>query len=234
MKKITAIIVAGGAGRRMGVSAPKPLIRINNKPILLYSLNAFDKSRFIDEIILVAAKGLLNKADNILRSKKYKKLKKIVIGGSTRARSVYNGLRACENCGIVLIHDAARPFLTQDIIKRCVINVKKGINCIAAIPVKSTIKKINLKNSYILSTPKRNALYEAQTPQVFGKNILLNAYKKLGKKAFDFSDDASLVEACGGKIKIVFGDYKNIKITTKEDIKIAQALLKGRHCERTK
>lgn len=226
-KKLAAIIVAGGFGKRMACKIPKPFIKIVGKPLLTYSLDMFEKSSLIDSIVLVVAEEFLGKAEKIIRRKNYKKLKKIVKGGATRARSVYNGLCATDkDCDFVLIHDAARPLICRDIIERCAFLMRKGINCIAAVPVKGTIKKIDLKNKYILETPRRKALYEAQTPQALNKNVLLKAYKKLGAAAWGFKDDASLIEACGVRVKVVNGDYSNIKITTKEDLKIAEALLR--------
>lgn len=223
-KKVTAIIAAGGFGKRMGLRTLKPFIEIAGKPILSYSLDLFEKSNSIDSIVLVVAKGCLKKAKSLLKNKRYKKLKKIVSGGSTRARSVYNGLSAVgNNSDIVLIHDAARPFLTQALLKKCINAARRGVDCLAAVPVTSTIKTI--RNRSVISTPQRKTLWEAQTPQVFNKDTLIKAYGKLGKKAWNFSDDASLAEACGVKVKVVKGDYSNIKITTNEDLKIAQVLL---------
>ncbi|UCH11985.1 MAG: 2-C-methyl-D-erythritol 4-phosphate cytidylyltransferase [Candidatus Omnitrophota bacterium] len=225
-KKVTAIIAAGGSGKRMGFAMPKPFVKIAGRPLLFYSLDVFEKSNLIDSVVLVVARSCLKKTKGPLKKESYKKLSTIVMGGSTRARSVYNGLCACRNSDIVLIHDVARPLLKQALIKRCVHSARKGINSLAAVPAKATIKNINLKNKYILSTPERSSLWEAQTPQVFDKKVLVKAYAKLGNKAWKFKDDASLVEACGGKVKVIQGDYSNIKITTKEDLRIAAALLR--------
>ncbi|MFH0731430.1 MAG: 2-C-methyl-D-erythritol 4-phosphate cytidylyltransferase [Candidatus Omnitrophota bacterium] len=223
-KKITAIIVAGGTGKRMRLATPKPLIKIGDRKLLFYSLDAFEKSKFVDDIVFVAARYFLKKAKGLIEKRKYKKISRIVSGGSTRARSVYNGLCACKDSFYVLIHDAARPFIAPSLIKKCADTVSKGTNCLLAVGVKATIKKINLKNRYVLNTPDRNSLWEAQTPQAFNRKQLLAAYEKLNVRAWRFNDDASLAEACGIKVKVIPGDYRNIKITTREDLKIAQAL----------
>ncbi len=224
-KRVTAIIAAGGLGKRLGLKTAKPFIKIAGKPLLIYSLDIFEKSNFIDAIVLVVAKNFLKKTKRLIRKKAYKKLKTVVAGGSSRARSVYNGLCVTDsNSAIVLVHDAARPFLKQSLVKRCVTLTRRGVNCIAAVPTKATVKEIDFKNRYIHATPERKTLWEAQTPQVFDKRILLKAYSKLGKMAWKFKDDASLVETYGAKVKVLEGDYSNIKITTKEDLKIAEAL----------
>ena len=149
----------------------------------------------------------------------------MVSGGSTRPQSVYNALSMVPNdCEIICIHDAARPFISKDTIKKCINSAKKGINCIAAVPVKSTIKKINSKTLHIKDTPLRSRLWQAQTPQVFRRKDLVRAYKKLGKRAFKCTDDAMLLEKCGMKVRVVQDSYTNIKITTKDDLVIAEAM----------
>lgn len=225
--KVTVIIAAAGSGTRMGIKTPKPFLKVSGKPLLLHSLEKFEKSRSIDSIILVVARELIKKTKQIIARGDYKKLKVIVAGGTTRARSVYNGLTSMNSdSGIVLIHDVARPLISESIINKCISLVKRGINCVVAVPVKHTIKKIDRENNYVISTLKRNTLWQAQTPQAFSKDTLAKAYSKLGKKAWGFKDDASIVEASGVKVKVVCGEYSNIKITTKEDLRIAEALLR--------
>lgn len=228
MRKAAAIIAAGGSGRRMGQAIPKPFLHLCNRPLIDYSLKELEKSSLIDSIVLVVSKNFLKQAVALIAQKRYKKVNAIVPGGPTRAQSVYNGLRAVsEDCSVVLIHDAARPLISQRLLSKCLLPaIGKGINCIAAVPVKATIKKINLKNKYIADTPQRKTLYEAQTPQVFQKKALLSAYKKFKHSIRNFKDDASLLEAAGKRVKIIESDYSNIKITTKEDLKIAEALLR--------
>ena len=119
----------------------------------------------------------------------------------------------------------ARPLINQALVRKCVASARRGINCIAAVPAKATVKEIDFKNRYVLATPERKKLWEAQTPQVFDRRVLVKAYSKLGNKAWKFKDDASLVEACGIKVKVVQGDYSNIKITTGEDLRITEALI---------
>jgi len=228
MRKAAAIIAAGGSGKRMGFAIPKPFLRLCNRPLIDYSLKELEKSSLIDSIVLVVAKKFIKQAEAMVARKKYKKVNAVVSGGPTRAQSVYNGLCAVnKDYSVVLIHDAARPLISQRLLLKCLLPaIEKGINCIAAVPVKATIKKINLKNKHIADTPQRKTLYEAQTPQVFQKDELLLAYKKFKHNIRNFKDDASLVEAAGKRVKIIESDYSNIKITTKEDLKIAEALLK--------
>ena len=225
-KKVTAIIAAGGSGKRLGLKTAKPFIKIAGKPLLIYSLDIFEKSNLINGIVLVVAKDSLNKTKKLVLKKRYKKINKIVTGGSTRSRSVYNGLCAINNnTSIVMVHDVARPFLSKDIIKRCIETARKGISCLAAVPAKDTIKRITVSTNRVLNTPDRRTLWQAQTPQVFDKKVLERAYKKLGKQAWGFKDDASLVEACGIWVNVGLGYYYNIKITTGEDLRIAEALI---------
>ena len=148
----------------------------------------------------------------------------IISGGQSRQDSVFKGLKALDrDTKIVFIHDAARPLLSKDLVQRAIASCVKQKAVIAAVPLKPTIKKVNRRSRVVEETLERDSLWEVQTPQVFAKDILLKAHRKFkGQKA---TDDASLVEQLGVKVKIVMGDYRNIKITTPEDIKIAEALI---------
>ncbi len=219
--KTQVIIVAGGLGTRFKSALPKSLVRLNSKPLLAHSLAVFNGHQGIDSIVLVGAKDYLVKFQEIAAA--YYKVKVLVAGGATRAQSVQCGL-ACldEDVELVLVHDAARPLVDKEIIDRMLDALKRDKAVIAAVPVKATVKQVNAKGE-IVATPPRDLLWEAQTPQGFYKNILLKAHAKRFKG--EATDDAMLVEAMGVKVKVVMGDYRNIKVTTPEDLKIAKGLI---------
>jgi 2-C-methyl-D-erythritol 4-phosphate cytidylyltransferase len=213
--KTTAIIVAAGSSARMGDFGDKIFTDLCGKPVLQYSLEAFDKAESIDEIIVVTNKESYYKK---FHSLKLAKIVDIVAGGADRARSVQNGLSAIKSeSGTVAIHDGARPLITSELIDRVVANCP----AIPAIAIHDTVKIV--KNGYIESTPDRNMLFAAQTPQVFD----LKTYREaVGNAALGIpTDDSTFMEKIGVRVKIIEGDYRNIKITTKEDLKIAEMLL---------
>lgn len=224
--KISAIVLAAGNGRRMNSKTKKQYMMIKGKPVLWYSLFAFEQSK-VDEVVLVTSKDDIDYCKNEIVDKySFKKVKKIVEGGAERYNSVYNGLKDVTG-DIVLIHDGARPMINQAIIERCIIGAKEHKACVAAVRVKDTIK-ISIKDNVIDSTPDRNTLWSIQTPQAFFSPLVKEAYGKMMKEQRkNITDDAMVVEKYSDfKVKIVEGDYKNIKITTPEDILIAEIFLK--------
>lgn len=223
--KVVAVVVSAGLGKRLNKKIPKPLIALNGKPILIHTLENLSHVKLISEIILVVNKNYLNAFRKKIRQFGLGKVKKIVIGGKTRGKSVFKGLKAIEgNCDVVLIHDAVRPFVEENLVKKIISASFKYGAAILAVPLKPTIKKVDLKRKEIVETVERENLWEAQTPQAFKKYLILNAYKKI--RDFNFTDDASLLEKMGKKVKIVSGSYKNIKITTPEDLEFAKVILK--------
>ncbi len=221
---LSAIILAAGFGKRLGAKVVKPLVKIGNRPVIIYSLNAFDKHADIDEIILVL--NAKNQAQITKAIKKYcfKKISFFVIGGKRRQDSVYNGLRKIsKKSNWVLIHDSARPFISSKFITKVVLAAKKTGAAILAVPVKATIKSVKA-GLVVDKTVDRSNLWEVQTPQVFKKELIIKAYKKYSKN--NVTDDASLVERLSKKVKVVQGSYENIKITTNEDLWLAQAIAK--------
>lgn len=232
MKKIlktSAIIVAAGKGRRMGRDYNKQYIVLGDKPMLAHTINVFEENKLIDEIILVVGKdeiGFVN--EDIVKKYKFKKISNVVEGGAQRQDSVYNGLKAVDNeCSIVLIHDGARPFVTNNIIEEG-INIAKNVDaCIVAVPVKDTIKVVNT-DMYVADTPNRETLWSVQTPQIFKYKLLMNAYENLQHNQVNITDDAMLVESLGHKVKIIDGSYENIKITTPEDLILGEGILMDR------
>ncbi len=217
--KTVAIITAAGYGKRMG--QPKQFIEIGGRPILEWTLAVFENTKVIDEIILVV------NAENVERAKKIKfsKLKQVVAGGSERQNSVYNGLKALpEDAEIVAIHDGARPFVTSEIIEKAVSEVKNHGAVVVGVPVRDTIKQVESRKLRVESTLDRDKMWAAQTPQVFKKDLILRAYLE-GNNKHKVTDDAMLVEKLGGSVKMVMGSYRNIKITSPDDLKVAEKIL---------
>lgn len=232
--KTTAIVLAGGSGKRMNSSVKKQFLQIHDKPLLYYALKAFEDS-FVDSVILVASEEDKEYCQKeIVEKYHFYKVKKIVSGGKERYHSVANGVMVADECDYIFIHDGARPFITQDMLERLLEAVKKANACVAGMPVKDTIKIADVEG-YIESTPKRDLVWMIQTPQVFSYELILNAYTILLKeesslieKGISITDDAMVVETLiGEKVKLVEGSYKNIKITTPEDISVAEGFLQG-------
>jgi len=230
--KTTAIVLAGGRGKRMNSSVPKQFLMIKDKPVLYYSLQAFEES-FIDSVILVAGEEDMEYCrKEIVEKYGFAKVKKIVAGGKERYHSVLNGIKETDSCEYIFIHDGARPFVTQDMLERLLVNVKECHACVAGMPVKDTIKIAN-EDGYISTTPKRELVWMIQTPQVFDYELIKKAYLILEKdeyslleKGISITDDAMVVERLlGEKVRLVEGSYQNIKITTPEDLAIAERFL---------
>lgn len=226
--KVAAVIVSGGSGKRMGMAIKKQYILLDNKEVLAHTLETFDKCDVIGEIILVVAKEEIKKVEKeIVEKYGFKKVKQIVAGGAERQDSVYNGLVAtCSDTKYVMIHDGARPFIKEKVIKKALEVTKEKEATVVAVPVKDTIKVADSKKKVIVDTPNRSNLWSIQTPQSFSRELLLNAYTNAREKGLIVTDDSMLVEAYGRTVFIVEGDYTNIKITTPEDLVIGEALLK--------
>ncbi len=219
----SAIVAAAGLGVRLKCSVPKPLVRLNKKPIFIYTLNALARHPDIKEIILVVSSKSLDSTKRYLKKYRIKKIKELVIGGKQRCDSIRNGLsRISPQAELVLIHDAVRPFIEKCLISRLIRTAKRTGAAIPGLPVKPTIKEVNAKGR-VVGTLKRERLYEIQTPQVFKSKLISAAYKKFPRIAA--VDDACLVEKLKAKVAVVPGSYFNLKITTPEDLVFAQAIL---------
>ncbi len=220
----TAIIVAAGSGTRFGGERPKQFLEIGGKPLLIHTIEKFENCAAIDEIILVLAAIEVEKFQNIAQKFNLTKLKKTVSGGKTRAESVFNGLKAINNAAeIVAVHDGARPFVTCEEITATIEKAKEtGAACLVG-KFTDTIKEIG--DGKITATIKRTKLRRALTPQIFRVEILQKAFTNadLNESA---TDECFLVEKLGCEIAIVEGNAKNIKITTREDWKLAEIFLK--------
>lgn len=230
----SAIVLAAGSGVRFNSSTPKPLVKINSKPIIVYSLETLSKNPYIKDIIVVVNPKNKKQITGIIKQFAAPKAIKIVLGGKRRQDSVRNGLKALGcNCNLVLIHDAARPFIKSGDLSAVIKAAKNKGAAILGVPVKATIKKAFIRaqaagllyRAVVAKTLNRENLWEIQTPQVFRKDLILEAYKKFGRSPA--TDDAMLVEKLGKKVILVCGCYTNIKITTPEDIIIAKAIQRG-------
>ena len=221
MKNI-AIIVGAGEGRRME-DKNKTFLIVNEKPLLVYSLQVLEKSDLIDEIILVVIEDKIEDAKKLVDECESKKVQKIVSGGKTRQNSVYNGLREIKDADVVLVHDAARPLITKNIIEDCINGATEFGAAIPVIAINDTIKR---GGEFVKETIDRNNLFLIQTPQTFEYKLLKEAHESAEISGFHGTDDASLVERLGYRIKMISGSPKNIKITVPEDIIVAENLLR--------
>jgi 2-C-methyl-D-erythritol 4-phosphate cytidylyltransferase/2-C-methyl-D-erythritol 2,4-cyclodiphosphate synthase len=225
--KTIAIILAGGAGKRLKSPVAKQYLLLNRLPVLLHTLNVFQKSKVIDNIVLAVPPDDLGSIRQELIDKySLTKVTTIVAGGKERQDSVRNSLWAINGkCDVVVIHDGVRPFVTQDLIKQVVAAAETEGAASAGVKAKDTIKETKKDNMVAATIPRQN-LWLTQTPQAFKFALLKEAYKSAYDEKFYGTDDASLVERIGKKVKMIEGSYENIKITTQEDILIADALMK--------
>lgn len=224
MKKVTAIILAGGKGKRMGGDVSKQFLELQGKPILYYTIKRFIDNANIHNIILVLPEDEIDYCKSIVLDKYNLKVDKIVFGGKERNDSVYNGLMAVEESQIVLIHDGARPFVSNRIINEGIEHARKYGAAACGVTPKDTIKVID-QFSFSKDTPDRSTLVAIQTPQCFNYNMILAAHELIRKEGSSVTDDTMVAEFYGEKVYIYNGDYTNIKITTPEDLILGEKLL---------
>ena len=223
---VGAVVVSAGQAVRMN-GIDKPFIDIAGMPTIAKTLLAFEISPFIDYIVLVCREDNMAKMMEIVREFKISKITSIVVGDDTRQASVFKGISALpQDIDYVAIHDGARPFLSQQVIKTCVLDAVEYKACTAGIKAKDTIKVVN-NDGYILNTPPRDSLYITQTPQIFNFDLYKKAMKLAIDKKLDFTDDCQLIENMGEKVFMSQSEYINIKLTTPEDIAIAQIIADG-------
>lgn len=220
------VIVAAGTGSRMNMGINKQFIKLEGKEIIAYTIEKFYNNSNIEDIVVVVKEDESEFFKKEILDKYNFKNIKIAYGGKERQDSVYNGLKLLdEKCDVVLIHDGARPFVSDKIIDKSIEEAKEHKAIVVGVPVKDTIKVIdNDKN--IVDTPNRSVLWAVQTPQTFDYNILIDAYKDAFKNKFYGTDDAMLVERIGYKVKMLEGSYNNIKITTQEDLSVGSQILR--------
>ena len=224
-KGVTAIVAAAGKGERFRSKVHKPFVLLGKEPILVWALKAFESSARIGEIILVVNQADMAKARSAVNRAKLKKVAKIVVGGKRRLDSVMNGLSEIgAGAEYVLVHDGCRPFVDKELISSVIEEAEIFGAAIPCAAVKPTIKEVE-KGNFVVATLNRESLAEAQTPQGFKKEILVRAYDKALTEGIDATDDSALVERLGIKVKVIEGSYRNIKITTPEDLKYAKLLI---------
>ena len=216
MKKI-ALIVAGGKGERMNADIPKQFLLLNDLPILMHTLNAFTD---FDKRILVLPQSQIENWKTLCGEYNFALKHMLVAGGINRFGSVKNGLRKVDEGSIVAIHDGVRPLISKNLTNKLIATTKKGIGVVPVVPVKDSLRKVDGNNSKAVS---RSSLYKVQTPQCFFASTIKDAYKQ--NFSLFFTDDASVLESNGGKIIAILGEEKNIKITTKEDLRIAEVFM---------
>lgn len=230
-RKNVAIVLAAGRGTRMNSAVQKQYLLVNGYPVLYYSLNVFQRSQWIDEIILVTGKEEMDFCKKeIVERYQLTKVKHIIPGGKERYHSVYNGLKQITEEGYVFIHDGARPCIDEELLQRAMQTAEKYRACVVGMPVKDTIK-ISDADGFATHTPPRSLVWQVQTPQVFETGLVKSCYEKLMREMettadVSVTDDAMVVERESDvKVKLVEGSYSNIKITTPEDLRLAEVFL---------
>jgi 2-C-methyl-D-erythritol 4-phosphate cytidylyltransferase len=227
-KKYTAIVLAAGAGKRMNSDVHKQYMELAGKPVIYYSLSAFEKSD-VDETILVVGSGEIEYCrGQIVEKYGFAKVAAITEGGRERYHSVYEGLKMAAGSDYVLIHDGARPLVTEDIISRSMAEAFANDACVVGMPVKDTIKRVD-GSEYAVETPQRKYLWQIQTPQSFSYPLIMEAYERaIASGDDDITDDAMVVERyLNHRVKVIKGSYTNIKITTPEDLTVAEAYMRN-------
>jgi 2-C-methyl-D-erythritol 4-phosphate cytidylyltransferase len=221
--RVVAIIVAAGSGTRMRSQVNKHLLSLAGKPVIAHTLLAFEQCTLVDAVILVTNADNRAAYCDIAAGHAITKISSIVLGGETRRDSVYNGLQAVEDADIILIHDGARPLIAQPEIAAVIRDAVAYGSAVVAVPAKDTT--IRAHQGYIATSLDRSTLWQLQTPQAFKTTIIMEAYAVALRDGVQSSDDTGLVTRIGGAVKITEGSYDNIKITTPEDLVIAEALL---------
>lgn len=220
LKKIGAVIVAAGRGERMG-GVDKILALLGGKPVLAWSVDLFQQCRLIDQIVVVVNQQSLSRCQQLVAERGWSKVTKVCIGGRRRQDSVAAGLSQLNRCQWVVIHDGARPLVTESLIEQGLKAAEETGAAVAAVPVTDTIKTAG-SDRVVQQTLPRDNLWAVQTPQVFRFDIITEAYRQAKTEV---TDDASLVEQLGGKVKLYMGSYDNIKITTPDDLALAEWML---------
>jgi len=225
---VTGIVMAAGSGKRMNSKVQKQFLEVCEKPLIYYALKAFEESR-VDQVILVTGADSIDYCrKEIVERFCFSKVRNVVVGGDERYHSVYNGLQAAKGSDYVLIHDGARPMVTADMINQMVDEVQENKACISGMPVKDTIKMTDC-DGVVESTPDRSHMWVVHTPQAFAYALICKAherFKEAGSPA-GVTDDGMLVEIYTDQpVKMVAGSYSNIKVTTPEDLPLAEILLR--------
>ncbi|GAB4539030.1 MAG: 2-C-methyl-D-erythritol 4-phosphate cytidylyltransferase [Thermodesulfovibrionia bacterium] len=224
-ESVTAIVPAAGMGKRFNINKRKTFVEIDGIPLIIHTLKRLNESGCIREVIPVLMHDDIEKGYNLIAEHGLKKIKRIVEGGKERQDSVYNGLKAIGDDGIVLIHDGARPIIPDGLIEALINEIDGLDGVIPGIPLKETIKTVD-DSGTVIETLNREGLLSIQTPQVFCLDVLRRAYQDAYKDGYYGTDDAVLVERIGGRVKVIMGSPYNIKVTTQEDIEIVRSLMR--------
>ena len=238
MKKVTAIVPAAGLGKRFGQGGNKPFQMLGNKPLVVWIFEVLESINEIAEIIPVFKKDDMALGCNLLEKFKFSKVKRIAPGGKERQDSVYGALALIDKeTDVVLIHDGVRPLIEKSIVEESISQLRRVDGVVVGVPLKDTIKEVRSQVSgvrrkgeeiIVKKTLNRSVLWAIQTPQVFKYSVLMKAYRKAMDERFYSTDDSAIVEKYGGKVKAIMGSYSNIKITTPEDLDIAELFLRKR------
>lgn len=222
--KTIALIVAAGKGIRLGGEVPKQFRKINDRPLLSWTIDPFENADTIDEVVLMVAEDfLLYAVERVVKPYDFGKLRRVVAGGATRRETVFRGLKALPiSTGMVVIHDGARPLVSVDDINNVVSTARAEKAAILARPMLDTVKRV--ESDYIIATIDRSRLYRAETPQAFQYDLIMSAHEKTDI-AEEVTDDASLMEALGFKVKIVRASGPNTKVTTNDDLNMVRMML---------
>jgi 2-C-methyl-D-erythritol 4-phosphate cytidylyltransferase len=228
MTEVTAIIVAAGEGRRIGGKVPKAYLPIAGRPMVLRTLDRFYSASVVDNVILIVAPPELSRCEELLRADSKLAGRSWILqsGGATRQQSVKKGLEIIDaRTEIVIIHDGARPFISPDLIGRCVAEAYEKGAVVVGLPARDTIKFVT-EDRWVQATPPRSTLWEIQTPQVFRKNLIVAAHDAAALQEVDATDDAMLVERLGKPVYVLEGERTNMKITMPEDVCLAETLIR--------
>ncbi len=221
--RVGAVVVAAGSSQRME-GTDKTFAPLLGRPLLFYSLMSLHSSSLVSYIVLVLSRDNLAKGRELVESNQWGKVDQLCTGGQRRQDSVSNGLRHLSDCEWVLVHDAARPLLDEGMIQRGLSAALEAGAAVAAVPVKDTIK-VTDSQGLVVDTPSRDTLWAVQTPQIFRRDLLEKAHRRISETV---TDDARMVELIGGRVKVFHGSYDNLKVTTPEDLTIVEAILAAR------
>ncbi len=225
-RKVSVLIPAAGSGNRMGHRrTKKPYLQLLGKPILTHTISVFDRNPVVNRIHVIVNPSDFELCQSVaIVPYSFQKVADLIPGGETRQDSIFNGLQSLpSDADFVIVHDGVRPFVTDDIIDSCLEAAGEWGAAVAAVPVKDTIKVVDA-DRFIVDTPNRSRLWAVQTPQSFRKDLLLEAHLWARRTGLDATDDAALVEQLGFRVRLIAGSHRNLKITTAEDLLIAEAL----------
>jgi 2-C-methyl-D-erythritol 4-phosphate cytidylyltransferase len=222
---LNVIVAAAGSGKRMNKGINKQYLTLRSRPILSYCLEVFEHSPLVNNVLVVVKESEIGFCQKeIVERYGYKKVRKVIAGGAERQDSVWAGLNSLEqSTGLIAVHDGARPFITDQLLTKLVSTAAQWDSAIPGVPVKDTVKLVD-NEGFVSKTLDRSRIFFVQTPQVFRLEYLIKAYQKAVEEQFAATDDASIYEKYVGKVKIVPGDYRNIKITTPEDLSYAREI----------